>query len=134
MPALLQAPGQAAWPHLQRLLLALLRFMEPYLRNADLIEAVRVLYKVRARGARGPSATSGRAAHRGPRRAPRAAWRRCSVEGAAAPALLPAAASACMPRRLLRVWSPSLSAAWRASRDHGAAGAALKRDRGGFSA
>ncbi|KAK9843414.1 hypothetical protein WJX81_000935 [Elliptochloris bilobata] len=45
MPALLQAPGQAGWPHLQRLLLALLRFMEPYLRNADLIEAVRVLYK-----------------------------------------------------------------------------------------
>ena len=46
MPALLQAPGHAGWPHLQRLLLALLRFMEPYLRNADLIEAVRVLYKV----------------------------------------------------------------------------------------
>jgi hypothetical protein len=56
MPALLQAPGQAAWPHLQRLLLALLRFMEPYLRNADLIEAVRVLYKVRAPRARSPSA------------------------------------------------------------------------------
>ena len=49
MPALLQAPGQAGWPHLQRLLLALLRFMEPYLRNADLIEAVRVLYKARPR-------------------------------------------------------------------------------------
>lgn len=84
MPALLQAPGQAAWPHLQRLLLALLRFMEPYLRNADLIEAVRVLYKVRARGARSPSATSGRAAHRGAPAACRmqrggaAAWRRCS--------------------------------------------------------
>lgn len=51
MPALLQAPGHAGWPHLQRLLLALLRFMEPYLRNADLIEAVRVLYKVRDRKA-----------------------------------------------------------------------------------
>ena len=51
MPALLQAPGHAGWPHLQRLLLALLRFMEPYLRNADLIEAVRVLYKVFVYGA-----------------------------------------------------------------------------------
>ena len=53
MPALLQAQGQAGWPHLQRLLLALLRFMEPYLRNAALIEAVRVLYKACGRPTRG---------------------------------------------------------------------------------
>ena len=46
MPKLVLAPGQAGWPHLERLLVALLRFMEPYLRNADLTDAIRNLYKV----------------------------------------------------------------------------------------
>ncbi|KAK9916879.1 hypothetical protein WJX75_008268 [Coccomyxa subellipsoidea] len=45
MPKLVLAPGQAGWPHLERLLVALLRFMEPYLRNADLTDAIRNLYK-----------------------------------------------------------------------------------------
>lgn len=48
MPKLLLAQQQKGWPHVQRLLLALLRFLEPYLRNADLTEAVRMLYKVRS--------------------------------------------------------------------------------------
>ncbi len=46
MPKLLLAPGQRGWPHFQRLLVALLRFLEPYLRNADLTDAIRLLYKV----------------------------------------------------------------------------------------
>ena len=46
MPKLVLAPGQAGWPHLDRLLVALLRFLEPYLRNADLTDAIRNLYKV----------------------------------------------------------------------------------------
>lgn len=46
MPKLVLAPGQAGWPHLERLLVALLRFLEPYLRNADLTDAIRNLYKV----------------------------------------------------------------------------------------
>ncbi|BDA40393.1 CCR4-NOT transcription complex subunit 1 [Coccomyxa sp. Obi] len=45
MPKLVLAPGQAGWPHLERLLVALLRFLEPYLRNADLTDAIRNLYK-----------------------------------------------------------------------------------------
>ena len=45
MPKLLLAPGHAGWPHFQRLLVALLRFMEPYLRSAQLNDAVRLLYK-----------------------------------------------------------------------------------------
>jgi CCR4-NOT transcription complex subunit 1 len=46
MPKLLLAQRQEGWPHVERLLLALLRFLEPYLRNADLTDAVRMLYKV----------------------------------------------------------------------------------------
>jgi hypothetical protein len=46
MPKLLLAYQQKGWPHVERLLLALLRFLEPYLRNADLTDAVRMLYKV----------------------------------------------------------------------------------------
>ena len=46
LPKLLLAPGHKGWPHFQRLLVALLRFLEPYLRNAELTEAVRILYKV----------------------------------------------------------------------------------------
>lgn len=45
MPKLLQVPGHQGWPHFQRLLVALLRLLEPYLRNAELTEAVRFLYK-----------------------------------------------------------------------------------------
>ena len=46
MPKLLLAPSHKGWPAFQRLLLALLRFLEPYLRNAELTDAVRLLYKV----------------------------------------------------------------------------------------
>ncbi len=46
MPKLLLAPEQRGWPHFQRLMIALLSFLEPYLRNADLTEAIRMLYKV----------------------------------------------------------------------------------------
>ena len=45
MPKLLLVPGQKGWPHFQSLLVALLRFLEPYLRNAELTDAVRLLYK-----------------------------------------------------------------------------------------
>lgn len=46
MPKLLLAASHKGWPNFQRLLLALLRFLEPYLRNAELTDAVRLLYKV----------------------------------------------------------------------------------------
>ncbi len=46
MPKLLLAPEQRGWPHFQRLMIGLLSFLEPYLRNADLTEAIRMLYKV----------------------------------------------------------------------------------------
>ena len=46
MPKLLLAPSHKGWPNFQRLLLALLRFLEPYLRNAELTDAIRLLYKV----------------------------------------------------------------------------------------
>ncbi len=36
---------QQGWPHFQKLLIALLRFLEPYLRNAELTDSVRLLYK-----------------------------------------------------------------------------------------
>lgn len=45
MPKLLLSHSQKGWPLFQRLLVALFRFMEPYLRNADLSEPVRLLYK-----------------------------------------------------------------------------------------
>lgn len=43
MPKLVN--DQQGWPHFQRLLIALLRFLEPYLRNAELTDSVRLLYK-----------------------------------------------------------------------------------------
>ena len=46
MPKLLLVPESRGWPHFQRLMIALLSFLEPYLRNADLTEAIRLLYKV----------------------------------------------------------------------------------------
>nr|ACF87041.1 unknown [Zea mays] len=45
MPKLLMCNSQKGWPFFQRLLVALLKFMEPYLRNAELPEAMDLLYK-----------------------------------------------------------------------------------------
>ena len=45
LPRLLTDHGRKGWPLLQRLLTAILRFLEPYLRNAELSEPVRLLYK-----------------------------------------------------------------------------------------
>merc|ERR1712070_1295772 len=45
MPKLLLATGQNGWPHYQKLLIALLQFLEPYLRNAELNESIRLMYK-----------------------------------------------------------------------------------------
>ncbi|CAM6118665.1 unnamed protein product [Calypogeia fissa] len=45
MPKLLLSNAQKGWPLFQRLLVALFKFMEPYLRNADLSDPVRLLYK-----------------------------------------------------------------------------------------
>lgn len=45
MPRLLLVNGQKGWPLFQRLLTVMLKFMEPYLRNAKLSEPVRLLYK-----------------------------------------------------------------------------------------
>ncbi|KAF5732911.1 Ccr4-not transcription complex putative isoform 1 [Tripterygium wilfordii] len=45
MPKLLTGNGQKGWPHVQRLLVDLFQFLEPYLRNAELGGPVRLLYK-----------------------------------------------------------------------------------------
>lgn len=45
MPKLLLANQQKGWPWFQRLLVTLFKFMEPYLRNAELSDPVRLLYK-----------------------------------------------------------------------------------------
>lgn len=45
MPKLLMSPAQKGWPLVQRLLVDLFKFMEPYLRNAELGESVHFLYK-----------------------------------------------------------------------------------------
>eukprot|EP00250_Pteridium_aquilinum_P021342 c25093_g1_i1 orf=270-7661(-) len=45
MPKLMLSNNQKGWPYIQRLLVALFKFMEPYLRNADLSDPVRTLYK-----------------------------------------------------------------------------------------
>lgn len=45
MPKLLLAHQQKGWPAFQELLVALFKFMEPYLRSAELSDAVRLLYK-----------------------------------------------------------------------------------------
>ena len=45
MPKLLLASGQNGWPHFQKLLTALLQFLEPFLRNAELTESIRLMYK-----------------------------------------------------------------------------------------
>lgn len=43
MPRLLSAPGHRGWGAYLQLLLAQLRFLEPFLRNAELTDAVRRL-------------------------------------------------------------------------------------------
>lgn len=43
MPKLVN--DNVGWPFFQKLLIALLRFLEPYLRNAELTDSVRLLYK-----------------------------------------------------------------------------------------
>ena len=45
MPHVLLASKQRGWFPFQRLLVALLRFLEPYLRHAEMVEPVRLLYK-----------------------------------------------------------------------------------------
>ena len=47
MPKLLMADGMATWPPFLRLIVALLQFLEPYLRELRLTDAIRMLYKVR---------------------------------------------------------------------------------------
>ena len=43
MPKLLLSHSQKGWPLFQRLLVALFKFMEPYLRNADVSDPVSAL-------------------------------------------------------------------------------------------
>ncbi|GMH00621.1 hypothetical protein Nepgr_002460 [Nepenthes gracilis] len=45
MPKLLTGNSQKGWPYLHRLLVDLFQFMEPFLRNAELGELIRFLYK-----------------------------------------------------------------------------------------
>ncbi|AAC24379.1 Similar to yeast general negative regulator of transcription subunit 1 [Arabidopsis thaliana] len=45
MPKLLTVNGQKGWPYVQRLLVDLLQFLEPFLRNAELGGPVHFLYK-----------------------------------------------------------------------------------------
>ncbi|GMP24042.1 hypothetical protein CsSME_00001439 [Camellia sinensis var. sinensis] len=45
MPKLLIVNPPKGWPHVQRLLVDLYKFMEPYLRNAELGETIHFLYK-----------------------------------------------------------------------------------------
>merc|ERR1719331_2430268 len=45
MPKLLLAKAQKGWPHLQRLLVDLIKFLQPYLSGAELSSPVRMLYR-----------------------------------------------------------------------------------------
>ncbi|XP_045789212.1 CCR4-NOT transcription complex subunit 1 [Trifolium pratense] len=45
MPKMLTGNGQKGWQHIQKLLVDLFQFMEPFLRHAELGDPVRVLYK-----------------------------------------------------------------------------------------
>ncbi|KAE9611238.1 putative CCR4-Not complex component, Not1, CCR4-NOT transcription complex subunit 1, HEAT [Lupinus albus] len=45
MPKMLTGNGQKGWPYIQRLLVDLFQFMEPFLRHAELGDSVRLLYK-----------------------------------------------------------------------------------------
>jgi CCR4-NOT transcription complex subunit 1 len=44
MPKFIVGNGQKGWPYYQRLLIHLIQFLEPYLRNAELTEPVSLLY------------------------------------------------------------------------------------------
>lgn len=45
MPPLLVAPDQAGWPMYIQLVLSQLQFLEPFLKNAELTDVIRLLYK-----------------------------------------------------------------------------------------
>ena len=45
MPHLLLVKGQKGWPHMHRLLISLLLFLKPFLKSAQMNEAIRKLYK-----------------------------------------------------------------------------------------
>ncbi|PRP81377.1 hypothetical protein PROFUN_11064 [Planoprotostelium fungivorum] len=45
MPKLLHTKSQKMWPYFQRLIVELLKFLEPFLRNAELNEPIRLLYR-----------------------------------------------------------------------------------------
>ncbi|XP_024989142.1 CCR4-NOT transcription complex subunit 1-like [Cynara cardunculus var. scolymus] len=45
MPKMLTANGQKGWPYFERLVIDLLRFMEPLLRTGELADPIRFLYK-----------------------------------------------------------------------------------------
>jgi len=45
MPKVLLIKGNKVWPHFQRLLVDILRFLVPYLRNAELNDPIRFLYR-----------------------------------------------------------------------------------------
>lgn len=47
MPKLLIGNGQKGWPYIQRLLVDLLQFLEPFLRNAELGVPVSLLQLLR---------------------------------------------------------------------------------------
>ncbi len=53
MPAMLNQANNRGWPAFEGLLRGMLRFLEPYLRNAQLTVSVRNLYKVRPVRSRG---------------------------------------------------------------------------------
>lgn len=45
MPQLLHGMGQKGWPYMHRLLISLLQFLQPFLRNAQLLDPIKRLYK-----------------------------------------------------------------------------------------
>ncbi|KAJ3143084.1 hypothetical protein HK101_003252, partial [Irineochytrium annulatum] len=49
MPKLLQAENQKGWPFFQRLLVDVFKFLNPFLRQPDMIETTRLLYKATLR-------------------------------------------------------------------------------------
>lgn len=44
MPKMVTGNGQKGWPHIQRLLVDLFQFMEPFLRHAELGDPVRLSF------------------------------------------------------------------------------------------
>ncbi|KAJ3063752.1 hypothetical protein HDU98_000453, partial [Podochytrium sp. JEL0797] len=49
MPKLLSAEGQKGWPFFQRLLVDLFKFLGPFLRQSEMADAIRLLYKATLR-------------------------------------------------------------------------------------